>query len=215
MGMDLGEQPRGVEVGGTGTVTAAPDAARISVGVEVIEPELSAARAEAARQAAAVVEAGKALGIPPAHIRTSRFSVAPVRQYDDKGGVARITGYQVHNDVAVTVRNLDHVTRVLDAVVEAGGNQVSGPDFFILSPDALSDEARTLAIADARRKAETLATAAGATLGKVLSIVESEPGFAPMPRMAYAKMAAADAATPIEAGSEEVAVSVRVRWEMV
>ena len=73
------------------------------------------------------------------------------------------------------------------------------------------DDAREKAVADARRKAEIYAKAAGVTLGAPLSV--SEEG-APQP-LFRAKMAApmaAAAPTPIAQGEETLSVSVAVTW---
>lgn len=202
----------GVTVDGRGVVTAAPDAARISVGVDVVLADLSAARAEAARQANAIISAATDHGIAREDLRTTRYAVRVERDYSEPDRMPRITGYGVSNQVTVIVRDLDRIGGVLDRVVAAGANAVSGPDFFIERPEALEDEARRLAIADARRKAGVLATAAGASLGEVQAIEEGVASR-PMPRVMMAKMAAAPMMeTPIETGTEEIAVEVRVRW---
>jgi uncharacterized protein YggE len=72
------------------------------------------------------------------------------------------------------------------------------------------DEAREQAIADARRKAEIYAKAAGVTLGAPLSISEEGGNAPPMP---YRKMSAGMAASaPVAQGEETLAVTVNVSW---
>ncbi|MGI9252504.1 MAG: SIMPL domain-containing protein [Thermomicrobiales bacterium] len=204
---------RGISVDGRGAMTAAPDTARISVGVDVVMADLAEARAEAARQANAVIEAVKARGIAKKDIQTTNLSVSVQRDFDRNGDPTKIKGYGVRNEVLVIVRDLEQIGGVLDDVVAAGGNNVSGPEFFIDRPEALEDEARRLAVADARRKAGILADAAGAALGEVLAISETTD-FLPAPRgMAMLRKAAAPMAdTPVEAGTQEIVVNVRVRW---
>jgi uncharacterized protein len=208
------QDPVGVSVEGQGVVTAVPDTARISVGVSVVRRDLPAARAEAARLATAAIAAVEACGIDKQDIRTTRLTISAHRDWSGKSAPATITGYEVSNQVRVTVRDLERTGDVLDAVVAAGANDVSGPEFFIDRPEALQDEARRLAIADARRRAETLADAAGTALGPVLAIAETGR-MRPAPR-ALMQMAAADAppATPVEAGEQEIAIDVRVRWAL-
>ncbi len=212
---DLVMPSRGVTVEGRGAVTAAPDTARITAGIDVVKKDLATARAEAATLANAIISAVKARGIAPEEIRTSRFSVRVERDYS-KGGQARITGYGVSNQITVIVRDLERIGGVLDDVVAAGANNVSGPEFFIERPEALEDEARRLAIADARRRAGVLAEAAGARIGDVDAILEA-PMARPMPRaVRMSRMAETTlmADTPIESGTEEIAVEIQVRWTL-
>ena len=212
--MDDVSGSRRVSVDGTGEVRVAPTAASVSVGVEVTEATLPAAREGATRQAAAMIAAVKQRGVPAADIQTGQFSVAVLRDHDKKGDPTRVKGYQVRNSVDVVVRDLNLLGGVLDDALGSGANQVSGPNFFVEKPEAHEDEARTAAVQDARRKAETLAAAAGAGLGRVLVLDEGAVSR-PRPRMMAAKAAMADAATPIEAGSETISVSVRGTWELV
>jgi uncharacterized protein YggE len=210
-------QPRGatVRVRGEGMIEVAPEAATISVGVLVSEPNQKKAREEAAARAGAVIAAVKEAGIPDRDIQTSNYSVSPQRNFDSKGKPIAIVGYDVRNTISVTVRDLDQLPATLDAAMAASANQVSGPDFFILHPEAAEDEARRLAMASARRRAEVLAATAGRTLGAVRSIVEGD-SRAPAPRMALmARAAPMDTATPVEAGTERIMASVEVTWELV
>jgi uncharacterized protein YggE len=64
-------------------------------------------------------------------------------------------------------------------------------------------------VADARRKAEIYAKAAGVTLGAPLSITEGGGSPGPIFR---AKMAAPMAATPVAQGEETLSVTVSVTW---
>lgn len=208
-----GQEPHGVAVEGRGSVQATPDAARIVAGVDVVKKDLAAARAEAASRATAVIEAAKSRGIPAADLRTARFSVRVERDYGRAG--TPVTGYGVSNRVTVVVRDLDRLGAVLDDVIAAGANDVAGPEFFLHHPEDLEDEARLLAVADARRKAGVLAEAADAALGEIESIAELPAAF-PMPRAALARTALAEAApTPVEAGTEEIAIAIRARWGLV
>lgn len=212
--MDETAGPRRVSVDGSGEVRVAPTAASVSVGVEVTEASLPAAREAAARQATAVIAAVKGRGVPAADIQTGQFSVAVLRDHDKKGDPTRVKGYQVRNSVDIVVRDLNLLGGVLDDALGSGANEVSGPNFFVEQPEQHEDAARAAAVRDARRKAETLAAAAGARLGQVL-ILDEGMVRRPAPRMMAAKMAMADAGTPIEAGTESISVSVRGTWELV
>ena len=87
--------------------------------------------------------------------------------------------YIVDNTVLVTVRYLDQLGEIMDAVVEAGANSIFGIQFDASDKTQALSEARKAAAEDARVKAEDLALAAGVTLGDVKSI--NEFGGVPVP----------------------------------
>src|SRR5262249_60406494 len=104
-------------------------------------------------------------------IQASRLSLHP--QHDPtKGGPARLTGFQATNQVTIRIRDIENLPTVLDRAIAAGANEMSGVEFVVSEQSKLLDQARAEAIADARRKAELYAKAAGAKLGQVVSINE-------------------------------------------
>jgi uncharacterized protein YggE len=168
-----------VTVSGEATVAVPPDTAVIRIGVSSMEKTAREAGEANAKQMTAVLSAIKASGIAERDIQTSRLSLQP--QYDpNKGGTARLTGFQANNQVTVRIRDIDNLPAVLDRAIAAGANEMSGIEFVVSEQSKLLDQARDEAIADARRKAELYAKAAGAKLGQVVSI--SEEGSAPQPR---------------------------------
>jgi uncharacterized protein len=110
--------------------------------------------------------------------------------------------------VTIRLRDIGKVANVIDTLVGAGANDIGGINFMVSQASKLLDDARTQAVADARRKAEIYARAAGVTLGAPLGISEAgSPG--PVFR---AKMAAELAAAPVAQGEETLAVMVNVSW---
>jgi uncharacterized protein YggE len=202
-----------VSVNGRGAVTIAPDTASVVIGVTIIEPTLSAAQEKATTQMTAVIEALKAAGIEDRDIQTVSYSVNIIQDYDERGYPAKFRGFQVANQVNVTVRDLTQLGSILDTVVAAGANTIYGINFFVDDPSEAASRARALAVQDARTKAEELAAAAGVTVGRLLSISET---YAPPPApVSYADMVAEQrAAVPIEVGTQVVTVDVQVSWEL-
>ena len=151
-------------------------------------------------------------GIPDNRMQTSNFSVQP--QYPpfrpDNQEPQRIIGYQVSNTVTVVVDDLTKVGPTLDALVRSGANQLGGIQFTIADPKPLAERARTLAVVDGAAKARTLATAAGVTLGPLMSIQESS-NVRPIPVFAMAR-AVAQESTPIAEGEERVGVNVTMTY---
>jgi hypothetical protein len=197
-----------VTVTGEATVAIAPDAAVIRIGVSSQDKTAREASDANAKQMTAVLAAIKDTGIAERDIQTSRLSLQP--QYDpSKSGNARLTGFQANNQVTVRIRDIDKLATVLDRAIAAGANEMSGIEFVVSEQSKMLDQARDDAIADARRKAELYAKAAGAKLGNVVSI--SEEGPAPQPRPMQAMRAGA---VPIAPGEQTLRSIVTVSYEL-
>jgi uncharacterized protein YggE len=203
-----------IVVPGHGAVRVAPDVADVRLGVVTIRPTASEARAAAATTMDAVLAALRASGIPPRDLRTTLLSLDAVRDYSD--GSQRITGYQLANTVEVTIRAVDTTGPAVDAALGAGATSLDGLTFRLDDPTDALTEARRLAVADARRRAETLATEAGVRLGRVTGIVEggAVPPGPPRPVAMFRAKAEMDASTPVESGTSELSVDLTVEFEI-
>ena len=211
------QQSTGIAVTGTGYVVATPDGARINLGVSVTASTVAKARGDAAAAMQRVQDVLKQQGVADKDVQTQSFSISPQYDYSDRA-TPRITGYQVNNQVQVTVRKLDSASEVLDATVAAGGDavRVNGISFEVDKPEALLAPAREDAVQDARARAEVLAKAAGATLGAARSISESTGGGFPPP-IAFDKgmAASAEAPTPLNPGEQRLAVTVSIVYDLL
>ncbi len=205
-----------VSVSGHGEVSVLPDTASVSIGVDIIKPTLSEAQDQANAQAEALIEALKATGIADEDIQTDYYSVNILRDYSENADPTQITGFEIINQLRVTVRDTDSLGALLDSAVDAGANSIYGITFYVDDQTTAASEARVEAVADARTKAEELAGAAGMTLGPVVAISEgTTPIVSPMYGMGRGGgMAMADAAVPVEAGSTVVSVDVSVTYEL-
>ena len=121
-----------------------------------------------------------------------------------------IVGYRASNRVTIRVRDVTKVANMIDVLVGAGANEIGGINFMVSQASKLLDDAREQAIADARRKAQIYAKAAGVTLGEPLAISE-EGSATPMFRGKVAGGMAASAA-PVAQGEETLSVTVSVSW---
>jgi uncharacterized protein len=206
---------RWIEVSGEGSVSAAPDFARLTLGVTTTGKDARAAMAANAKSANALVALIKSEGVAPADIQTSGVSISPMssNQPPAQASPPTITGYSVSDNVTVTVRDLSSLGALLDNAVAAGANTIYGISYGEDDPSALIDKARPLAVADARRKAEIYAVAGGAKIGRLMELTE-EAGARPIAFAARAYAPAAAASTPIEAGEDKLTVTVRARFEL-
>ncbi len=123
-----------------------------------------------------------------------------------------ITGYRVNNQVSVTIRKIEDLGKILDAVVAAGANNVYGINFGVDDPAAFQQQARAAAVKDAQDKAGQLAKAAGVTLGKPMSISEGVASPVPVFRSAPAPAGMGGAEVSIETGELEIAVTVQIQF---
>jgi uncharacterized protein YggE len=199
--------PPAISVTGEATVSVPPDLAEVEAGVTSDARTAHEASETNNATMSKLLAALKAAGIAEKDIQTSRLSLQP-QNAPNRTGSPSITGYRASNRVTVRLRDVSKVASTIDMLVGAGANDIDGINFMVSQASTLLDDARTQAVADARRKAETYAKAAGVTLGAPLSISE---GGAPAP-MFRAKLAAPMAATPVAQGEETLSVTVNVSW---
>jgi uncharacterized protein len=204
---------RTVSVTGVGRVAAATDLLALNLAVETQAVTASDALAANNKQAAAVLLALKDHGIQERDVQTTQLSIDPVlaRQDPNDTQPPRIVGYRVRNGLSVTVRDVSAAGAVIDAIVHAGGDavRIESISFSFADPARLIIEARKLAIADARDRAQQLVGGLGVELGNVISISESDPSGGPAPRVhAFA------AAAVVLPGESEITLSVTVDYEI-
>jgi hypothetical protein len=206
---------RQVTVVGRGEAQGTPDTAYVQIGVETEADTTEEALEQNNTQVAAMIEKIKQLGVAEEDIQTSNFSINT--RYDNDG--RRVVGYQVSNIVSVTIRNLEQIEEqtgtLLDQVVQVGANRVYGINFGVDDPSELLAQARDKAVADARTRAEQLAQASGASVGRVLVITENVGSQSPIPMPMRSEIAEEDAAAvPIQTGQQTVSTRVQVTFEL-
>jgi len=198
-----------ITVSGEGTVAATPDSAVIRLGVSSQGKTARGASDANAKEMTAVLAAIKDTGVAERDIQTTSLTLQP--QYEqNKTGTPHLIGFQANNQVTVKIRDIANLPTVLDRAIAAGANEMSGVEFVVSEHAKLLDKARTAAIADARRKAELYAAAAGMKVGRVMAI--SDEGATPQPRPYQALRAGA--AAPIAPGEQTLRAVVTVSFEL-
>ena len=203
---------RTVSVSATGTVAAEPDIAYISTGVVTEADTAKDAIARNSAVMAKVIDGLKGAGIAARDIQTTTLNVEPRYTQAKDGRPATINGYRVVNQVRLTVRDVKRLGEVLDQAIALGANQVNGISFDVANAETLKDEARKQAMANAKRRAELYATAAGRPArATCMTHLRGRPGrrFAPM-----AGRVAMAAGVPIEAGTRVLTVEVHVTYAL-
>lgn len=160
---------------GQGKIVAKPDIAKLSFSIVTDGDSSKAAQDANSVKSKAVIGYLRKQGVTDADISTSGYTVNP--KYDYKGGGSpTINGYQVSETIAVKIRDLGKVDAITSGIVAAGVNQVNQVQFVIDSPEALKDQARAKAIADAKAKAQSLEAQLGIRLGRIVNFTENGGG---------------------------------------
>jgi uncharacterized protein len=193
----------GITVTGVGRVNTVPDEAEFSVGITTKGRSARGALSANSERMRALIDALKAAGIAERDIQTRDVSVGS--GYDPNG---RSDEFVANNTVSVLIRDLDRAGTMLDAATRAGANNVYGPSLTRSNREGLEAKALENAVANARKRAETLAEAAGVDLGSVTAMTETAPDE-------YGEaLRALDASTspPIEKGTQAIQATVTVTF---
>lgn len=200
-----------ITVNGEASVSKAPDMATISVGVTSVGENAGSALKLNSAEMEKVIARLKELGVAEGDMQTSGLSVNPnwSNSYSSSG-TQKIDGFTAMNYLTVGIRDLDKLGATLDQVVTDGANTLNGVTFALVDPRPALDEARKLAVADARARAELLAEAAGVKLGDLVSLTDGG-GYSGGP----APMFKADAASvPVQKGDVSYQATVTITWEI-
>lgn len=213
------DNPPTLSASGEGVENAAPDMAVVTLGVLSQAPTAREALDGNNADMDKVIQAVRGQAIADKDISTTGFSINPVysRPPQPRAGEEpaepKIVAYQVSNQIRIVVRDIDKTGAVVDSAVTAGANQAGSINFDIDDRQGLADKAIAAAIADARRKAELMAEAAGVRLVRVLNINANEGGGRPMFRL-EARDAAAAPPVPVMGGELSVSANAQISWEI-
>jgi uncharacterized protein len=198
----------GVFTSSDASVSKKPDTAFLYAGVESQQSTASGAQSDLAGKAAKLIARVKALGVADKDLNTSGYGVGPT--YAPNGQI--VNGYRASEQLQITWHDISTAGKALDAIVQEGGATNVGASFGLADPKAAQAEARNLAIADARSRAQTMAAAAGVRLGQVIRVSDLTSSTSPAVR--YDVGAAAPAATQLPVGELTVSVTVEVDFAM-
>jgi len=221
-----------VSFSGEGKVLAKPDIAVISFSILTEATSSKVAQDENSKKSQKVTDFLKKQGIDEKDIKTTGYNVypqysyprpcplyAPENSYYPCGGTdQKITGYQVTQTFEAKVRDIDKASTILDGVVTAGANQVYNLSFQIDNPEKLKDQAREMAIKDAKDKADNLKKQLGIRLGRIVSFSENGSGWPPIYYEAKAMDSRGGMGGGVEpsvpSGENEVTVNVTVTYQI-
>lgn len=206
-----------LSVVGEGKVDVIPDTAKVDVGISVQKGEtVEETQGEMDEINNAIIAAMQQLGIDKKNIQTSNYSIYPAYDYSSGSEVA--DGFNGNVSVSIKTNNIEQVSQVIEAATKAGANQVQGTTFQVEDPAKYREEARNMAIENAKEQAQNLADSLGIKLGKVVNIVEYSPNTGgPVPM--YAAMSEArglgggGGGPDIQPGSQTISSVVTLYFE--
>jgi uncharacterized protein YggE len=204
-------------VSGEGKVSVAPDIAKVTLGIENSGPSLKTVQDAVNTKSKALTDAIKKLGIGESDIKTTSYNVYP--QYDWSAPTQKITGYQVSTDYEITIKDFNKVNDVIAAGTAAGANVVGNVSFDLndATKTEKMNEARTLAVKDAKAKAEGLAKAAGISLGKIINVSENQNGNIRPMALPVSGGGGTDKSTTqpnIQPGTTEIDITISLSYEV-
>jgi uncharacterized protein len=198
---------RTITVDGTGTVSTVPNEADFTFGVAVTAPTAKAALSACARRTTSMIAALSKAGVKQSDIQTAEITLSP----NTNANGTKIVNFTASNTVSVKTRAISASGGIVDAAVAAGANTVDGPNLTTADQVALSQRALAAAVANARSKAQAIATAAHVRLGRVVTVSENSSTpitYAPAPK------AAANVSTPVEPGTVQTEEDVTVTFSI-
>jgi uncharacterized protein YggE len=200
--------PTELSVTGSATVTLPPDVAYVDAAVETNAPAVGDAMSENNARYDRVVTALTRLGIARADVTLSGYNVS----YNPKPHVVQPGsneqyGYTVSRQFTVKVRKIGNAGSVVDAATAAGATGINGVSFGLADQTAARERATVAAVADARARAEALASAANL---RIVALKSLDLGGAPIGPQPMVRMAAAGVAPPTQFDQANVTVTVSV-----
>lgn len=203
-------------VSGEGKVQAIPDVAKITFGYTVTKPTTAEAQTDNTNKMNGFIAAVKKEGVDDKDIKTMNFNVYPEYNYIEGRQVPR--GYTVSQNVEVTLRDTSKAQRMIQLAGEQSLNQIGGLNFVVDNQQKYIEEARTLALKQAKANAQSIAKNAGFRLGRLMNYSENTQPSYPSPMYADKGMGmgggSAVPAPTIAAGSNEIYVQVSLNYEI-
>ncbi len=205
-----------ISVLGEGRVVAKPDIGKINLSVISRAATVAAAQKDNTEKSNNVIKAIKDLGVKEEDLKTISYTIYPRYQY--ASGRNDIIGYEITQSLEIKIRDLEKVSQILEKATSAGANQVGSLDFTFDDSEKIKSEARQKAIAQAKQKAQDLASSLGVSLGKVVNFSESySDGTNPVPMYADKEalgVGGGGAAPEIQTGQNEIVVYVTLNYEI-
>lgn len=211
-------ETRTITVNGTAEVYASPDVGVITISVKSENIDIAKATNENSTTMNGIITFLKGEGIDQKDIKTTGFSINPRYEYEMKTGKRNLAGYEITQNVNVKIRDLTKIGKVISESTSLGANDISSLSFIIDNDEQIKEQAKELAIKDAKDKAQKLEKELGI---KMVRIVSYSEGSYPMYDSYYgvgggAEMKVSSSITPptIETGQNKITSNVSITYSI-
>ncbi|MFH1129360.1 MAG: SIMPL domain-containing protein [Patescibacteria group bacterium] len=201
---------------GEGKISTKPDVAFINFSVVTQGTRVTDVQNKNSEKMNKVVEFLKSFGVEDKDIKTTNYNLYPQYTYENNR-IPQIIGYQISQTLNIKVRQLDKIGEIMEKVVDMGINQVDSLYFGVENDEQLKEQARKIAIDNAKAKAEVLAEELGIKLGKLINFYENIVGY-PVPTndyKAYGMGSGGGEGSPnVQTGENEIVINVTLNYEV-
>ncbi|MCG3132566.1 MAG: hypothetical protein FLDDKLPJ_03425 [Phycisphaerae bacterium] len=163
-----------VNVAGQGQISVPPDEVVVALGVETFNADLTGAKADNDARIRKLLELAPQFNVAETSVRVDPVRVQP--SYQDRDGRKDLTGYFVRRSVELTLTDLERFEALMSAAIESGANYIQGVNFRSTRAAQLQEEAKMMAVEDAKRRANTLTALLGVKVARVYSLGEAQFG---------------------------------------
>lgn len=162
-----------ITVSGTGEVYATPDVGLIDISVKTEGIDVATATNDNAVKMNNILSFIKSQGVEEKDIKTTGFNINPYYEWSDKTGKRTLTGYEVTQTINVKIRDLTKIGAIISGATEKGANDISSLSFIVDDDEKVKEDAKNLAIKDAKEKAKNLEKSLGVKMVKIVSFSDS------------------------------------------
>lgn len=202
-----------IAVTGRGEAILTPDRAVVVATVVTSASSAASAANDNARIVSEVMSRLRAAGYTDRQVTNGGYSLG---QDYENGDRRRPRGFVARNSIRVEVPRINDVGKVIDTSIGAGATEISPIQF--LGPDMPGARRNALrsAVEEARRDAETLAQAAGGSLGRLLSLstLPAQPMYRELSAVVVTGVASSSA-TELRPNDITVSATASARWEFI
>ena len=199
-----------ISVTGEGKILTKPDITIVNLSVVTEGKDISVVEEENSEKMNEVIDFLKDFGVAEKDIKTTSYRLYPRYNYENRR-VPQIVGYEITQTLEVKIRDMEKIGEILEQSISAGINQVSSLQFSVDNDEELREQARALAIKDAKEKAKKLGSQLGIKLIKISGFNE---GGLDYPIYREYGIGGAAEAPKIQLGESEIVVSVTLIYEM-
>lgn len=221
----LDQMPGTITVTGEGEVQAIPDIGEFTFTVSAEGETAEAAQVASGETINEILEFVRGSNVMSEDITTANYNLFPRYRYEERicepgrfcGGEQILDGYEVSQSVTVKVRDVDTASGIISGVGERGATNISGLQFVVDERDALEDEARLAAIADAQARAEILASELGVSLDRIIGYYEENAQYYEPARFEMRATAMDESGfegPELPRGQEDITATVSVTYEI-